>query len=255
MSIYTQASGDSHSQQNGRGLRRWHTRRLIQKRPSFLKPFGLQFPMSGTSNTCDGTGFAGRMERLTSLRAECLASLQACLAIGWGVQTSGGCGLKPSQSFASYDPERACLKTRQLSLALSLDGPSQESSVDWPRSGMMCCGEAFSLPRWMQDTSGNASPSLLPTPTTRDWKDTPGMDFSKDARNGRERVDQLPRRIFVEESLLQKKERLSGGMKLTPEFQCWLMGFPRDWLKPLRDAPATRSCRKRSTPSSPPSMA
>jgi hypothetical protein len=31
-----------------------------------------------------------------------------------------------------------------------------------------------------------------------------------------------------------------GGLKLSPEFLCWFMGFPPNWLKPLQDAPATQ---------------
>lgn len=36
-----------------------------------------------------------------------------------------------------------------------------------------------------------------------------------------------------------------GGMKLTPEFLSWLMGYPPDWLRPLQDAPEMQSSRKR----------
>lgn len=56
--------------------------------------------------------------------------------------------------------------------------------------------------------------------------------------DGRDRTDQLPRRIYADESLVK-----TGGMKLTPEFLSWLMGFPPDWLKPLAAVPATQLCR------------
>jgi hypothetical protein len=82
---------------------------------------------------------------------------------------------------------------------------------------------------------------LLPTPTTRDYKDTPGMALEA---TGRTRDDQLPRRIYADDAI-----RPTGGMRLTPEFLCWLMGFPPDWLKPLRDVPATQLCRKSSSQS------
>lgn len=87
---------------------------------------------------------------------------------------------------------------------------------------------------------------MLPTPTGRDYKDTPGM--SRTATDGRERDDQLPRRIYGDESTPK-----TGGMRLTPEFLCWLMGYPPDWLKPLRAVPATQLCRKSSNPSPEPS--
>lgn len=79
------------------------------------------------------------------------------------------------------------------------------------------------------------------TPCARDWKDTPGMATETEERN---RTDQLPRRIYADESM-----EAIGGMRLTPEFQCWLMGYPPDWLKPLRDAlgiPSSRKSRKSS---------
>ena len=169
---------------------------------------------------------------LLAFRKEILVNLRASLENGWAAPTSDGSGLKPSESFASFDPASACLKTRQRSLALNLDGPSQEYSVKWPESGMMCCGESFQQPPWVRDICENGSASLLPTPTTRDYKDTPGMQTITE--DGRKRLDQLPRMIFADESTAP-----TGGMKLTPEFQCWLMGYPPSWLKPLRDALAT----------------
>ncbi len=81
--------------------------------------------------------------------------------------------------------------------------------------------------------------TLLPTPTTRDYKDSPGM--TQLTADGRDRTDQLPRRIYALAS-----SPVAGGMKLTPEFLSWLMGFPPDWLSPLRGAPATPSSRKSS---------
>jgi len=222
------------------------------------------------------------------------------LESGWEAQMSGGFGLTPSESFASFDPVSVSLKTRQLSLALMMD---------WPNAGMMCCGESFPLLPWVLDTSESECASLLPTPlcsdvnkrgmqpdrkvdslpyrvkgellptpstrqpisdadmkrntpnlachtlarllptpTTRDYKDTPGM--KTEAEDGRKRLDQLPRVIFAAESPAP-----IGGMKLTPEFQCWLMGYLPDWLRPLRDALETASSRKSSSRSSKPSEA
>ena len=91
---------------------------------------------------------------------------------------------------------------------------------------------------------------LLPTPTARDFKDTPNMATT--AKDGRERDDQLPRRIYGDESVTSDKAS-RGGMRLTPEFLCWLMGYPANWLKPLRAVPATQLCRKSSNPSPAPS--
>lgn len=91
--------------------------------------------------------------------------------------------------------------------------------------------------------------ALGPTPTARDFKDTPGMTV--ETADGRVRDDQLPRRVF--QTLKAESVAPLGGKKLTPEFQSWLMGFPPDWLKPLRSALAIASSRKRSSPSPKPS--
>lgn len=129
---------------------------------------------------------------------------------------------------------------------------------------------------------------MLPTPVSADGKrgpdyakDTPGM--ARTATDGRNRDDQLPRRIYQNllptttakpdqssrEAREAKGQKVSsttqhaiesqiygaastpttGGMRLTPEFLSWLMGFPPDWLKPLRAVPATQLSRKSSNPS------
>jgi len=83
---------------------------------------------------------------------------------------------------------------------------------------------------------------LLSTPTMRDYKDSPGMATNR--KDGKSRNDQLPRQIYAGASTAP-----IGGMKLTPEFLCWLQGFPQNWLKPLRDALAIPSVLKSPKPS------
>lgn len=80
---------------------------------------------------------------------------------------------------------------------------------------------------------------FLPTAAARDYKDTPGM--ATKAKDGRIRDDQLPRRIYADDSIPK-----TGGMKMSPEFRCWFMGFPVDWLKPLVESPAMQSSPRRS---------
>lgn len=82
---------------------------------------------------------------------------------------------------------------------------------------------------------------FLPTVTARDYKDTPGMATEAENRN---RTDQLPRRIYADESTA-----LTGGMRLTPEFQCWLMGFPAVFARTVRDVSGTLSCHRSRKPS------
>lgn len=373
-------SAASHWPRSGRGFARWHMRNLTPKRRWCFASGSLASPISATFAPCAGSDFSARMAVLSSLRQAFHVSLQACLESGWVAQIRGGSGLTRSESFASYDPASSLLKIHQLSLALNLDGPSMESSLDLPRSGMMCCGELFRLPAWVLDISESGCVSLLPTPicndgtgsqycygpkvldgeerkkflklpgavkqnllptataadgerggrgdllaitrgkpnkhckwalgptpstrqpiseadckrntpnlachaairllptpTTRDYKDTQGMTAQR--KDGTGRLEQLPRVVFAANLLptLRANKRgvpdshgktemwqpafetsegaspqKTGGMKLTPEFQCWLMGFHPDWLRPLRDALATPSSRRRSTRSSKP---
>ncbi len=81
---------------------------------------------------------------------------------------------------------------------------------------------------------GNASPGgtplavavmareTFPTPSSRDWKDTPGMSQTGINPDGttRDRVDQLARAIYA-------KEKSAG--QLNPTFVEWLMGYPQNW--------------------------
>lgn len=99
----------------------------------------------------------------------------------------------------------------------------------------MCNGTAYQLPPLVPDIAEIGSGYWLPTPTARDWKDTPGMAQRSGDRN---RTDQLPRRIYA---LEQSPAR--GGI-LNPEFSLWLMGFPAGWLDIDFTPSETRSFRQ-----------
>ena len=194
-------------------------------------------PMRSLTNT----------EALISLRAGCLASLRALSVPNAELLTSDGCGRIPQESCASLCPDSQSLRTRQLSLLSNPGEPGTELFQDWPRSGMIAGGKFFPLPPLVQGISESGSFSFVPTPTARDWKDTPGMKMEAWQRN---RCDQLARRMF---SLSPTK--LPSGHRLNPTFALRLMGYPPDWLKPLYDASETQSSRrlrlKSSTPSDP----
>ena len=77
------------------------------------------------------------------------------------------------------------------------------------------------------------------TPAARDWKDTPGMVAKRD---GRERLDQLPRQAYMTAShplsarLTASGVMLTGsdagtvsGGQLNPAHSRWLMGLPPGW--------------------------
>lgn len=174
---------------------------------------------------------------LWSLRAEFLASLQARSAPCSALVMSVGCGQMPSESLANYDPLTQSLKTRQMSLFCQT---STESLDALPRSGMIVGGSLFRLPSLVPDISVTDSLFFLPTPTCRDWKDTPGMAMEVVVNGNveRTRTDQLPRRIYS-----HANAPLATGTRLNPLFSLWLMGFPDDWLAPLSTALGTPFCR------------
>ena len=66
-----------------------------------------------------------------------------------------------------------------------------------------------------------------PTPSARDWKDTPGMTAQR--KDGKSRNDQLARRVYSEENTP------AGGGNLNPDWVTWCMGWPLGWdqLSPL----------------------
>jgi hypothetical protein len=134
---------------------------------------------------------------------------------------------------------------------------------DWGRSGMTQNGIAYRLPPLVPRISGtgcSSSPELptpkssdaerggrgellalvrgkktrqkWPTPSSRDWKDSPGMSKTGINPDGttRERNDQLARRVYSED------QTPANGGQWNPTWVEWLMGFPLGWtdLEDLR---------------------
>lgn len=100
-----------------------------------------------------------------------------------------------------------------------------------------------------------AQRSMWPTPSARDWKDTPGM--AETAEDGRNRLDQLARVVYHEERkwptpramdaekvpsghrgnsdslnasvAREENMQVAATGKLNPTWVEWLMGFPLGW--------------------------
>jgi len=159
------------------------------------------------------------MDTLLSLREECLANLPAALGNEKGQQTAVGFGLKSSGSQRSYVLTSAYLKTRPLFSLSKKATLSKTSSIVWGKSGMTVGGIVYAPAALERVIGEKDSFYSLPTPTARDWKDWPGMKLK--SPTGRQRADQLPRRVF---SILNTPAK--HGFRINPLFSLWLMGYP-----------------------------
>ena len=127
------------------------------------------------------------------------------------------CGLKPSASFAKYDPSTSCWRTYQASL-LSPTGTCTPYSETWPRAGMTVDGIAYPrqplVPIIREIASG-----LLPTITAQTYGTNQG---GAAGRVGKVRMS------------LQSMATQRGG-RLSPSFVERMMNWPVGWtdLEPL----------------------
>jgi len=206
------------------------------------------------------------------------------------------CGGKCYEPFAWYDPSTQSWRTWQRCL---IEGWATFSG-DWPRAGMTRNGiayqrsplapltdvtESFLWPTpdvvsakhpGMVTTSGGQKhlpqavneQQIWPTPSTRDWKDTPGMALV--GPDGRNRNDQLARRVYstyptpasqsgggchglgggsgankkLREMFGEEVGKQMASGQLNPRWVEWLMGYPLGWTA-LKDSetPSSRKSR------------
>jgi hypothetical protein len=75
-------------------------------------------------------------------------------------------------------------------------------------------------------------PKVWPTPAARDWKDTGDLSKSMIRKDGKSRLDCVPR---VAQMLGQNQKTSIAEMEkrapsqLNPRFSLWLMGYPIEW--------------------------
>ncbi len=205
----------------------------------------FQFGMTSQPSTQDLGA-----ELLTWYREGFRASMSAlpapCGDAAASTETKAGCGTSTCESLTSASLDSFGGRTRQPSRIKD----SAASFERWPSAGTFHDGQLLELQTLGCDTQESDSGSLLPTPTARDWKDTPGMtDVRKD---GKTRNDRLPMLLFslVRSAGIAWKTTTPSdartvsvrgltvtikGPKYSPELPEWIMGWPIGWtdLSPL----------------------
>jgi hypothetical protein len=161
--------------------------------------------------------------------------------------TSATSGPSLSDSFASLNPDGSWRKTCQGYSQVTLDGSLARFSETWPRAGMTRNGIAYRRAP-LAPLTGEIESGSWPTPSARDWKDTPGMATTGINPDGsmRDRVDQLARAVYAwptpttkanqgapsmmkQGSACRNLREATNGGALSPTWVEWLMGFPLGW--------------------------
>lgn len=131
--------------------------------------------------------------------------------------------------------------------------PKLSAQALWPTATSNCSTGAGTQGR---DGGMNLQTAAMwATPSSRDWKDSPGM--SKEGINPdgsqRTRMDQLPRQIPLETSNGSPAPTEKRG-QLNPEFVSWLMGIPNEFhssmLSGMQSCPKSRRNSSKPRPKS-----
>ena len=155
-------------------------------------------------------------------------------------ETKADSGSNTCESLTKCNPDLFGGRTRQNSKPKDL----QRSFDRWPSAGMFADGQLSALTIADYRTQENEFGFSLPTPTSRDWKDTPGMALER--KDGKTRTDRLPMLLFscVRSAGIEWKRTtptaartvsvkglmvtIRGG-EYCPELPEWLMGWPIGW--------------------------
>jgi hypothetical protein len=143
------------------------------------------------------------------------------------IQDTSGQALQPELPFC--DP--ASVSSRMSRDTLASD--SEMSLQTWNALVTKRRGEYLARLNAARHTSASEC-SLWPTPSTRDWKDTPGMATKATNPDGspRKRLDQLARAVYFQQD--PESPSINGSHRglLNPRWVETLLGLPVGWTQP-----------------------
>lgn len=177
---------------------------------------------------------------LGGFHAPMSASPAPCGGGPGSTENQAACGSNTCESLTNASRNLFSGKTRQNSKAKALTS----SFKSFPPVGMYADGQLSALTIAAFHTSGSAFGFSLPTPTSRDWKDTSGMAMTR--KDGKTRTDRLPMLLFsLVNSAATKCSQMTAtavqtvsvrglmveirGKDYSPELPEWLMGWPVGW--------------------------
>lgn len=144
---------------------------------------------------------------------------------------SDGCGPTCFGSCSSCDPVGFCLRMLVASKIAALTGYYSTLIPSTTTQQQLL----WELKTWGPLKSDDES-SFWPTPTARDCRDTPGEWILLLRSDGRKRIDQLHRVLYVDGLLDDSMRKNLGNLpilsfRVNPNWIEELMGFPTGWTE------------------------
>ena len=144
-------------------------------------------------------------------------------------QTKGIYGLSGSISSESLDLQS--FLENKLAQRLMKAGLTN-SKLTWSRVTTLAGRSLYQL-QVSELCIGGKDYGLWSTASARDWKDTGNLNGSLKRKDGKLRLDTLPRQVFhnLGEAGFQSIAQMGnlGLYQLNPRFTLWLMGYPIEW--------------------------
>lgn len=161
---------------------------------------------------------------------------------GWPTPMAGSPGTDTYNPAGNTDSSRKTVELCGWPTARATDG---EKNVRSPEGSL----REIDRKGGPQDLCQAANLTGWSTPSTRDWKDTPGMATTAVNPDGsiRKRVDQLPRQALLASGMASTSSTAPTAKRaasLNPRFSGWLMGYPMAWCRAALLVPKASRSRK-----------